>query len=166
MFATGQSVYPEPGRGRTAFCRPVRSFLEPAPHIRVKDRPHHPRPSPAVFHRLPLFSVVFRCFLPSPTVPYQNVSQIVGLVALPNDGRPGNSRTRTDYVLPSRLFPGSWQSPRRALRGPRTAANIAFSFLLTHMRSPYLIDRIPDNLANIRASDPTLGIQQLISLAC
>ena len=42
---------------------------------------------------------------------------------LPNDGRPGNSRMRTDGILSSRPVPGSWQSPRRALRGPRTAEN-------------------------------------------
>ena len=30
------------------------------------------------------------------------MSQIVGLVALPNDGRPGNSMTRTDGILSSR----------------------------------------------------------------
>ena len=116
-------------RGRTAFCRPVRSFLELAPHIRVKD---HPPPSPTVPCRLPPFSVVFPLFSavscrppPSPTVPYRNMSRIVGLVVLPNDGRPENSRTRTDGILSSRLVPGSWQSPRRALRGPRTAANTA-----------------------------------------
>ena len=41
-----------------------------------------------------------------------------------SSSRPGNSRTRTDYILPSRLLVrGSWQSPRRALRGPRTAEN-------------------------------------------
>ena len=77
-----------------------------------------PPPSPTVFRCFPLFSAVFRRPPPSPTVPYQNMSQIVGLVVLPNDGRPGNSRTRTDYVLPSGPVPGSWQSPRRALRGP------------------------------------------------
>jgi len=51
------------------------------------------------------------------------MSQIVGLVGLPNDGRPGNLKLRTDYVLPSRPVPGCWQSPSRALRVPRTAAN-------------------------------------------
>ena len=51
------------------------------------------------------------------------MSQIVGLVVLPNDGRPGNLRTRTNGILSSRLVPGSWQSPRRALRGPRTTEN-------------------------------------------
>ena len=105
--------------------------------------PHRPPPSPAVLCRPPPSSAVFRCFplfsavfrrpppspavlhhpRPSPTVPYQNMSQIVGLVVLPNDGRPGNSRTRTDGILSSRLVPGSWQSPRRALQGPRTTEN-------------------------------------------
>jgi len=94
--------------------------------------PTHPSegPSPAVPRRLPLFSAVFRRPLPSPTVPYRNMSLfvgLVGLVVLPNYGRPGNSRTRTDYVLPSRPVPGCWQSPRRALRGPRTAANTDYA---------------------------------------
>ena len=38
---------------------------------------------------------------------------------------------RTDYVLPSRLVPGSWQSPRRALRGPRTTANTVCLYMLS-----------------------------------
>lgn len=67
--------------------------------------------SAAIPHRLPLFSVIFRCFLPSsavprhplspPTVPYKYISQIVGLVILPNDGGPANSRTRTATILSS-----------------------------------------------------------------
>lgn len=59
-----------------AFCRPFRSFLELAPHIRVKDRPppfptvpSHPMPSPTIFSPLPLFPVVFCCFPPSSAVP-------------------------------------------------------------------------------------------------
>jgi len=49
----------------------------------------------------------------------------VVFVVLPNDDRPGISRRRTDHILPSRLVPGSWQSPRRALRGPQTVENTA-----------------------------------------
>ena len=69
-------------------------------------------PSSAVFRRFPLFSAVacrpppspavLHHPLPSPITPYKNMSQIVGLVVLPNDGRPGNSRTRTDGILSSR----------------------------------------------------------------
>jgi len=33
------------------------------------------------------------------------MSQIVGLVVLPNDGRPGNSRTRTAFCRPAQSFP-------------------------------------------------------------
>ena len=93
VFATGQSVRPEPGRGRTTVCRPVRSFSQVARQVKIKDEdgrhsvvpsglfwnlphsserrtvPHRPPPSPAVPRRLPLFSVVFRCFPPSPAVP-------------------------------------------------------------------------------------------------
>jgi len=46
------------------------------------------------------------------------LSYIVGLVALHNDSRPASSPTRTDYLMPSRLIRGAWQSPRRALPGP------------------------------------------------
>ena len=170
VFATGQSARPELRRGRTAVCRPVRSFSKVARQVGIKDEdgrysvvpsrlflnlpdkknlatrtdeivsspsspavPRRPPPSSAVFCCFPLFSAVFRRRLPSPavlhhprlspTVPYKNMSQTVGLVVLPNDGRPGYSRTRTDGILSSRLVPGSWQSPRRALRGPRTTEN-------------------------------------------
>jgi len=37
VFATGQSVRPEPGRGRTAVCRPVRSFSKVARQVKIKD---------------------------------------------------------------------------------------------------------------------------------
>ena len=37
VFATGQSVRPEPGRGRTAACRPIRSFSKVARQVRIKD---------------------------------------------------------------------------------------------------------------------------------
>ena len=139
VFATGQSVRPEPGRGRTAACRPVQSFSNVARQVEIKDEdgrhsvvpsrlflnlpdkknsgirtdeivsspsspvvPRRPPPSSAVFRCFPLFSVVFRFSPPSPGVlhhPYKNMTQIVGLVVLPNDGRPGNSRTRTDGIL-------------------------------------------------------------------
>ena len=35
--STGQSVRPEPGPGRTAVCRPVRSFSKVARQVRIKD---------------------------------------------------------------------------------------------------------------------------------
>jgi len=37
VFATGQSVRPEPGRGRTAVCRPVRSFSKVARQVGLED---------------------------------------------------------------------------------------------------------------------------------
>ena len=37
VFATGQSVNPEPGRGRTAVCRPVRSFSKVARQVGLED---------------------------------------------------------------------------------------------------------------------------------
>ena len=66
---------------------------------------------------------------------WQKLSQVVGLVVLANDGRPGNSRTRTDYILPSPLVRGSWQSPHRALRGPRTAENTERECYMMEMAS-------------------------------
>ena len=37
VFSTGQSVCPEPGPGRTAACRPIRSFSEVVRQVRIKD---------------------------------------------------------------------------------------------------------------------------------
>ena len=75
MFATGQSVRPGPGRGRTTFRRPVPSFPELARKVRAKDQdgrhcvvPHRPPPSPVIPRRLPLFCDVFRLpFRPPPS---------------------------------------------------------------------------------------------------
>ena len=71
------------------------------------------------------------------------MSQIVGFVVLHNDGRPGNSRTRTDGILSSRLVPGSWKSPRRALRGPRTAENTARNFVPVFKDVDYSLEYYP-----------------------
>ena len=124
MFATGQSVRPRPGRGRTTLCRPVQSFSELARRVRPKDQdgrhcvvPHRPPSSPNVICRPPPSPVVFGCFpmlsavfrrprrpyvVTIPAVPWEKLSQAVGLVVLANDGRPGNSRTRMDYIFSSR----------------------------------------------------------------
>ena len=93
----------------------------------MKDRPP---PSSAVFRCFPLFSAVLHPPRPSSTVPYQNMSQIVGFAVLPNDGRPGNSRTRTDGILSSRPVPGSGQSPAGPYGGPGRLRT-----LLLHIRS-------------------------------
>jgi hypothetical protein len=61
--------------------------------------------------------------LPSPAISHAKMSYLVGPAVLHNDGRPEVSRTGVDRILPSRPVQGSWQSPRRALRGPRTVAN-------------------------------------------
>ena len=54
MFATGQSVRPEPGRGRTAVCSPVRSFSKVARQVGIEDEdgPHSVVPS-RLFLNLP-----------------------------------------------------------------------------------------------------------------
>ena len=91
--------------------------------------PYHPLPSPAVLYHPWSSSTTPGRPLPPPAVPYQNMSQIVGLVVLPNDGRPGNSRTRTDGILLSRLVLGSWQSPPGPTE-PRMAENTALSLIL------------------------------------
>ena len=70
--------------------------------------PHRPPPSPAVLHHR----------RPSPTVPYQNISPIVGLVVLPNDGRPGNSRTRTDGICRPVSSRGLGSPPAGPYGGP------------------------------------------------
>jgi len=69
VFATGQSVLPGQGRGRTTFRRPVPSFPELARQVRAKDQdgrhcvvPRRPPPSPVVPRRPPPSSAVFRCF--------------------------------------------------------------------------------------------------------
>ena len=95
--------------------------------------PHCPQLSSAVLNFFPLFSALFLCpppslavlhhHRPSPTVPYQIMSQIVGLVILLNDCRPGNSRMRTDGILSSLLVPWSWQSPSQGLWGLRKTTN-------------------------------------------
>jgi len=67
VFATGQSVRPGQGRGRTTFRRPVPSFPELARQARAKDQdgrhcvvPHRPTPSSVVLCR-PLSSSVVLC---------------------------------------------------------------------------------------------------------
>jgi len=70
VFATGQSVRPGQGRGRTTFRRPVPSFPELARQARAKDQDgrHRPPPSPAVFRCFPMLSAVCRRPPPSPAV--------------------------------------------------------------------------------------------------
>jgi len=95
VFATGQSVRPGRGRGRTTFRRPVPSFPELARQVRAKDQdgrhcvvPHRPPPSPVVPRRLPMFSDVFRCFPPSPAVPHRPPPSPAVLCSyLPSPGR-------------------------------------------------------------------------------
>jgi len=53
------------------------------------------------------------------------MSYLAGPAVRHKDGRPELSRTGVDRILPSRPVQGSWQSPRRALRGPRTDENTA-----------------------------------------
>ena len=53
------------------------------------------------------------------------MSYLAGPAVPHKDGRPEVSRTGVDRILPSRPVQGSWQSPRRALRGPRTVENTA-----------------------------------------
>jgi len=50
--------------------------------------------------------------------PVQSFSQVARQVGMQDEDG-------LHFAVPSRPVPGSWQSPRRALRGPRTAANTA-----------------------------------------
>ncbi|KAG0638370.1 hypothetical protein HOY80DRAFT_1023181 [Tuber brumale] len=72
VFATGQSVRPGPGRGRTTFRRPVPSFCQHARQVRMKDEDgqHCVIPS-RLFSNLP-DSLELRTIPPG--VPYRNVS--------------------------------------------------------------------------------------------
>ena len=72
---------------------------------------------------LPPSSAVFCHSPPSHTVPYQNKSQVIELVVLPDHGRPGNSRKRTGHILLTYILLGSWLSLNPALQGSRTTAN-------------------------------------------
>ena len=59
------------------------------------------------------------------------MSQIVGLVVLPNDGRPGNSRTRTDGILSSRpVIFSSCPTSRSERRGRTTFCRPVSSWAL------------------------------------
>jgi len=105
VFATGQSVRPGQGRGRTTFRRPVPSFPELARQARAKDQdgrhcvvPHRPPPSPVVLCRPlsspavpcrpPPSSAVFRCFPLFSAVPHRPPPSPAVLCSyLPSPGR-------------------------------------------------------------------------------
>jgi len=55
------------------------------------------------------------------------MSYLAGPAVRNKDGRPEVSRTGVDRILPSRPVQCSWQSPRRALRGPWTVENTDYS---------------------------------------
>ena len=138
VFATGQSVRPEPGRGRTAACRPVLSFSKVARQVEIKDQDgrnsvvpsrlvlnlHDKKDSGTRTDEIvssPSSPAVLHHRLPSSITPDKNMSQTVGLVVLPNDGHPGNSRTRTDGILSSRpVIFSSCPSSRNERRGRTT----------------------------------------------
>ena len=141
MFATGQSVRPGPGRGRTTLRRPVPSFPELARQVRTKDQdgrhcvvPHGPPSSPVVLRCFPLFSAVPRHPPPSPAVLCSYLPSL-GRSCLRSWGSSFllmtavlgiQGRGRTTFCRPVSSG-GSWQSPRRAPRGPRTAENTAWT---------------------------------------
>ena len=60
--------------------------------------------------------------------PMLKMSCLAGPAVRHKDGRPEVSKTGVDRTPPSRPVQGSWQSPRRALRGPRTVENTASSY--------------------------------------
>ena len=79
----------------------ISSSLELAPYILAKN---WYKPSSAIlrgFLLFILFSTVSHPPLPSPTVPCQNMSPVVGLVILLNARCPETWRTRTDGILSS-----------------------------------------------------------------
>ena len=105
---------------------PRRPHLSPAvPHspLPSSPMPSRPPPSPTVLtHHRPSSIVPGR----PPPLPCTNMSHPVGPAVLPKDGRPSLRADGTVYSLPSRPVRGSWQSPSRAPRGPRTVENTVF----------------------------------------
>jgi len=89
----------------------------------------HPQ-SPVVPGRPPQSPAVPRSPPPSPATSHTKMSYLAGPAVLHNDGRPEVSRTGVDRILPSRPVQGSWQSPRGALRGPRTVANTGDAMIM------------------------------------
>jgi len=81
------------------------------------DRIHNPPWSPAVTRSPWSSPAVPRSPLQSAATSHAKMSYLTG-PTVHNDGRPEVSRTGVDRILPSRPVQGSWQSPRRALRGP------------------------------------------------
>jgi len=72
VFATGQSVRPGPGRGRTTFRGPVPSFCQLARQVRMKDWDGRPCVVPSrLFLNLP-DNLELRTI--TPAVPHINVS--------------------------------------------------------------------------------------------
>ena len=131
-------------------CCPVQLFSELARQVRTKDqdgrhcvvshRPLSSLSSSVVLYRPPPSSAVFRCFPLFSAVPHRPLSSPAVICSyLPFPRRSclrswGSSsllmtavlgiqgRGRTAFCRPISSG-GSWQSPRRALRGPRTAEN-------------------------------------------
>ncbi|RPB00316.1 hypothetical protein L873DRAFT_824508 [Choiromyces venosus 120613-1] len=80
-----------------------------------------------IFLQLTIFHIIYLFissnFNPFFATPYADLSYLAAPAVLRNDCRPSVSRTGVDRILPPRPVQGSWQSPRRALRGPQTVEN-------------------------------------------
>ena len=87
------------------------------------------------------------------------MSQIVGLVVLPNDGRPGNSRTRTDGILSSRpVIFSSCPTSRNERRGRTTFCRpVPSRALVSPPAGPYGgPGRLRTLVLSLPPSDPTI----------
>ena len=128
MFSTRQSVRPEPGPGRTAVCRPVRSFskvdrqvrikdedgtafrrpvrsfLELAPHVRAKDRAP---PSPTVPGR-PMPSPAVPRRLPPSSAVFRCFPLFSAVPAVPYRPPPSSTAPSRPLPSPTRICLRSW----------------------------------------------------------
>ncbi|PUU80017.1 hypothetical protein B9Z19DRAFT_770029 [Tuber borchii] len=104
------------GRGRTALC--------------------HPPPSPTVPCRPPPSSVVFRCFLSSPAVPYLKFSRPWGLSSLLMTAVLGaQGRGRTTFCSPVSSG-GLGSPPTGPYGGPGRLRTLSGGATLLYMRGP------------------------------
>ncbi|RPB04615.1 hypothetical protein L873DRAFT_1274681 [Choiromyces venosus 120613-1] len=91
---------------------------------------HSPRPSPTVTRSHPQSPAVLGSPRQFPASPHADLSYLTGPAVLRNNCRPEVSRTGVHRILPSRPVQGSWQSSRRALRGPRTVENTGWGTIV------------------------------------
>ncbi|PUU82479.1 hypothetical protein B9Z19DRAFT_1120652 [Tuber borchii] len=99
------------------------------------------------------------------------MSYLAGPAVLHNDGSPEVSMMSVDRILPSRPVRSSWQSPRRALQGPRPFVNTdstrVFLYLFPHfhlrLEAPELTGLEPTRLVNNTKHTSNFFISNILS---